>query len=533
MISRIAGHAIVEQLIAFGVDRVFGVPGESYLDVLDGIYEHRDELEMVVARHEGSAAIMAAFYGRMTGIPGVCLVTRGPGATNASIGVHVASQDASPMVLMIGQIPRRARGRQAFQEIDYGAMFGMLAKDVIEIDIASRAPELIARAFTAAVSGEPGPVVVVLPEDVLLEECNAPLVAKFPRPDPQPAEHELARTLDLLRSSSSPVIIADSIGWDAEASRLLRRFAEESSIPVVTAARRQDVIDNESEAYIGSLGLSTTPGLEEELAKADAWVLLAARPDGLTLAQPERHLSAKERRIVHVHPAADVIGRVFPAEVPIVSSPQAFLRAIAGKVPPSDARRAWAVRLREVSDHAAASSGRDQAAAYMRAFNERYDGATMTTVGAGNYTAWSQKYHRYSNFPTQVGSHAGAMGVGIPAAIAAAFAFPNTDVVAFAGDGCFLMNGQELSTIRQYGLDVLVIVINNSRFGTIRDHQERRYPGRPVGTALENPDFVALAQSYGADAVRVSSPAEFAVALGRMKSARGLRFVEIDITESV
>lgn len=521
---------MVEQLVAFGVDRVFGVPGESYLDVLDGLYEHRHIIEMIVTRQEGGAAIMAAFYGRLTGRPGVCLVTRGPGATNASIGVHVASQDASPLVLMIGQVPRRAKGRGAFQEIDYRAMFGGLVKEVIEVEVADRTPELIARALTVAVSGEPGPVVLVLPEDVLREEIDAPVVAQHPRPAPQASVDEIARAIEVLRASSSPVIIADSVGgWSAESSRLLQHFAESAGIPVATAARRQDVIDNRSPVYVGALGLGTTAGLEDAIAEADTWLLLAARPDGLTFADPERHLTARrDRRIIHVYPAGDVIGRLYPAEVATLSEPDAFLRAAHGQITPDPRRQAWLARLQEVSAAARDAIGHEEpAAAYMRVFNSHFDGTTIITVGAGNYTGWAQKHHRYTVFPSQIGSQSGAMGVSIPASVAAGMAHPDRDVVAFAGDGCFLMNGQELSTISRYELDVLIIVVNNGSYGTIRDHQQRRYPGRSIGTDLVNPDFVAFAESFGARGARVSSPAEFDTVLSELKPLSGLRLVEI------
>lgn len=531
--SRIAGHAIVEQLVAFGIDRVFGVPGESYLGVLDGLYEHRDEIEMIITRQEGGAAIMAATHGQVTGRPGVCLVTRGPGATNASIGVHVASQDASPMVLLIGQVPRRALGRNGFQEVDYQAMFGTLAKEVLEINLASRAPELIARALTVAVSGEPGPVVVVLPEDVLLDETDAPIVPRHPRPDPQPGAAEIACAVELLSAAESPLIIAGSVGWDADTGVLLRAFAEASGIPVATAVRRQDVIDNDSPAYIGTLGLRTTIGLESLVSEADTILFLAARPDALSLANTDLHfLTDPNRRFVHVYPDADVIGRVYPVEVPIVASPKAFLQALPAGIPATPARAAWLARLQAHYAWALDAAAREEpAASYMRMFDRHFGGDVLTTVGAGNYTAWAQRHHRYTRFPSQIGSHSGAMGVGIPAAAAAGLAMPGRTIVAFAGDGCLLMNGQELSTIARYGLDVLVVLVNNAKYGTIRDHQERRFPDRVVGTDLDNPEFVRFAEAFGARAIRVTTPAEFDEALAELATTKGLRFVEVDLTD--
>ncbi|MGB3374837.1 MAG: thiamine pyrophosphate-dependent enzyme [Microbacterium sp.] len=530
---RIAGHAIVEQLVAFGVDRVFGVPGESYLDVLDGLYEHSDQIEMVVTRQEGGAAIMAATHGQITGTPGVCLVTRGPGATNASIGVHIASQDASPMILLIGQIPRRVEGRHAFQEVDYQAMFGSIAKEVLEINLPQRAPEIIARALTVAVSGQPGPVVVVLPEDVLLEETDAPIIPKHPRPVPQPEVAAVERAVVLLSTAKTPLIVAGDIGWNAEARELLTSFAERSHIPVVTTARRQDVVDNDSPAYVGTLGLRTTIGLDQRVAEADTVVFLATRADPLTLANADLHFASNPcRRYVHVYPDADSIGMVYPADVPIVSAPLPFLCALPEQIAPRPERDDWFNRMQQGYVEALQAAAQEEpAASYMGVFDTHFGPDTVITVGAGNYTGFAQRHHRYGRYRSQLGSLSGAMGVGIPAATAAAFAMPDRDVVAFAGDGCFLMNSQELSTISRYGLNVLVLVINNSVYGTIREHQQRRYPGRPSGTDLENPDFVKLAGAYGARAARVTTPDEFDAALAELAQAKGLRLIEIDITE--
>jgi acetolactate synthase-1/2/3 large subunit len=559
--ERSAGHAIVEQLLAFGIARVFAVPGESYLDVLDGLYEHRESIDLVITRQEGGAAMMAAAHGQLTGSPGICMVTRGPGATNASIGVHVAGQDASPMVLFIGQVPTAVNGRRAFQEVDYRLMFAGLAKEVVVIDRPERATELTAYALTLAVSGEPGPVVVVLPEDTLVEPTTAPVVPRLPRPDPQPAIHELERAAALLAQAHRPLVIAGSDHWDVGTARLLAEFGESSGIPVATVVRRQHALDNDSEAYVGTLGLNTTAGLDALVQRADVVLLLGARPDGLSMANADLLFASDPgRRFIHVYPSSDVIGRIYPAHVGVVAKPGAFLEGLAnlaadpaaavpeaagGQVPGEQApggavpeaaasaaeRAAWLAELRAnylaVSRPDPAAPETPAAAVYMDVFNRHFDADTVMTVGAGDYAAFPQRYHRYRAYPSQVASQSGSMGFGVPAATAAALALPGRQVVCFAGDGCLLMNGQELATIARYGLNVLVVLVNNSRFGTIRRHQDGRYPGRVSGTDLVNPDFIAYAGSFGARTARVGTPEEFDAALAELATVPGLRFVEV------
>lgn len=533
--TRSAGHAIVEQLVSHGIKRVYGVPGESYLDVLDGLYEYRDEIDTIVTRQEGGAAMMAAAYGQVTGIPGVAMVTRGPGATNASIGVHIASQDASPMVLFIGQIPTFVEQRQAFQEVDYVQMFGGMAKEVLELRESDRAPELVARALNVATSGEPGPVVVVLPENVLTQPTDAPI-----RPRPQlaqvaPAAADIDRVAAALAEAERPVILLDHVGWEAEFEAPLRAFAEASRIPVVTAVRRQDMLDNASPAFAGTLGLKTTAGIEARLAEADVLVLLGARPDGLTFANAELGANdITDQRLIQVYPDADVIGRVYAVEIGIAAPVGAVLAALPEQVGGADAREGWFSTMREAyltSYRETAAANEPRIREYMEAFNKHAAADAIVTVGAGNYTAWPQRHREFAGYPSLIGSASGAMGYGVPAAVAAAFEFPERQVYAFAGDGCFLMNGQELSTMHRYGLNVMVIVVNNNRYGTIRAHQDREYPGRVVGTDLENPDFTALARAYGAEARAVSTPAEFDAAMAELADRPGLRFIEIDVTD--
>ncbi|MBC3191077.1 thiamine pyrophosphate-binding protein [Pseudonocardia sp. C8] len=524
--SRPGGHALVEQLVAHGVTRAYGVPGESYLAVLDGMHEHGDRLSFVATRQEGGAALMAAAHGRLTGRPGICMVTRGPGATNAAIGVHVAAQDASPMLLLVGQVPRRERGRRAFQEIDYSVMFGGIAKAVVEINEPARVPELTSRALTLATSGEPGPVVVVLPEDVVSGPTSAPVRPVSAVADAAPRGEDVRLTVELLESARAPVVVTGRCGWDADTTAAVRDFAERSAVPLVTGLRNQDTVDPASPMFAGTLGLNTTAGLPERLGAADLVILLGSRPDGLTAQALEPALHGA--RVVHVYPGADDLGVSVAADVAVACSPAAFVAALPERIEPCDERRRWADSLRSAFHEAHDTvHARDPAAAFMRVFDEQVGSDAIVSCGAGNYTAWPQRFHRFGVYPSQLASTSGAMGYGIPAAIAAAFEQPHREVVAFAGDGCFLMTGQELATITQYQLNVLVIVVNNGRYGTIRDHQERVYPGRVSGTDLTNPEFVPLAEAFGGLAAQVRTPEELAVALTKLRQADGLRLIEI------
>lgn len=546
MTHRIGGHAVVDQLLAHGTDLAFCVPGESYLAVLDGLHDARDRLRLITARQEGGAALMAAAYGKITGRPGVCLVTRGPGATNASIGVHVAHQDASPMILLVGQVPTRHLGRRAFQEVDYPQMFGSLAKDVIQVTEADRVPELIARAFHTAVSGEPGPVVVALPEDVLAAETDAPVVAPAPPVRAAPAEAEVAVFVAEVTGAERPLIVVGGSGWTAEAGDRVRRFAERAGVPVASAVRHQDLIDNRSPAYAGTLGLNTTPGLAAAAKDADLIAFLGTRPDGLTVGDfALLEVPQPSQRIVHIHPDPAVFHHVYRADLAITSSPSEFAASLplgaeetgaTGPAPAADSagsgaagdRAGWVTRLRE--NHlrgldTPVNTGTDPVP-YMKALNARLPADAIITAGAGNYTGWPQRHHQFTAYPSQLAPQAGAMGYGLPAAIAAKLAAPDRTVVAFAGDGCLLMTGQELATAARYGLDLLVIVINNSRYGTIRDHQETRYPGRVSGTDLVNPDFVTYARSFGAASTRARTVTEFESALDE-HADKGLTLIEV------
>ena len=547
---REGGHALVEQLVASGVTRVFGVPGESYLSVIDGLYDHTDDIEIIVTRQEGGAAMAAAAHGALTGEPGICMVTRGPGATNASIGVHVAKQDASPMVLFIGQIPRDHQHRESFQEVNYRQMFGELAKEVIEINTVERVPELTVRALNAAVSGEPGPVVVVLPEDMLVEQTDAPLKSRTTPAPVLPDAHSVQEAHRLLSEAEKPLIILGSTGYAPELGPLVTDYCERNGIALAAAHRRMHLVDNASPAYAGTFEFGRSV-LENNADEADVIFFLGSRPDPNTGEEWENYRGGAANGqagpgVIHVYPDPNVIGRFFPAHVGTAASPLEFMRALveheggasagaggggAGDSALADARRAWQKKLHDdwagyIERNLQTSLG----GPFMQKFNARFDAETIITNGAGNYTAWVQKNRTYSTFPSHVASQSGSMGYGIPAALAAALEHRDRTVVTFAGDGCFMMNGQELATMAANNLDVLVIVVNNSLYGTIHMHQEREYPGRPVFTSLDNPDFAALGAAYGARTAKVSTPEEFDAALAEFASAPGLRFIEV-VTE--
>ena len=558
---REGGHALVEQLVASGVTRVFGVPGESYLSVIDGLYDHTDDIEIIVTRQEGGAAMAAAAHGALTGEPGICMVTRGPGATNASIGVHVAKQDASPMVLFIGQIPRDHQHRESFQEVNYRQMFGELAKEVIEINTVERVPELTVRALNAAVSGEPGPVVVVLPEDMLVEQTDAPLKSRTTPAPVLPDAHSVQEAHRLLSEAEKPLIILGSTGYAPELGPLVTDYCERNGIALAAAHRRMHLVDNASPAYAGTFEFGRSV-LENNADEADLIFFLGSRPDPNTGEEWENYRGGAANGqagpgVIHVYPDPNVIGRFFPAHVGTAASPLEFMRALveheggasagaggsaaaagggvagggAGDSALADARRAWQKKLHDdwagyIERNLQTSLG----GPFMQKFNARFDAETIITNGAGNYTAWVQKNRTYSTFPSHVASQSGSMGYGIPAALAAALEHRDRTVVTFAGDGCFMMNGQELATMAANNLDVLVIVVNNSLYGTIHMHQEREYPGRPVFTSLDNPDFAALGAAYGARTAKVSTPEEFDATLAEFASAPGLRFIEV-VTE--
>jgi len=520
---RTGGQILVEALRLQGVDRVYCIPGESYLPVLDALVDLA-EIAVVSARHEGAAANMAEADGRLTGRPGICMVTRGPGATHASIGVHTAFQGSTPMILFIGQVSRATRDFEGFQEVDYRAMFAPLAKWVAEIDDPARIPGYVARAFRVALSGRAGPVVLSLPEDMLSEVIPAP---------PQAARAVAARAgvrpsdlnaLDeMLAKASRPLLIAGGTGWTADACQGLLKFARANALPIVASFRRQDIIDNRAANYCGHLGLGVDPSLAERLKSADLIVSIGSRlgentTGGYTLLTPP----VPQQTLVHVHPDPNELGRVYQPKLAIACGVSDFANAVADRVFDSVERGAWLQQARDAyvkfstpSDTPAPSTDFVDMSAVVAWLSENLPDDAIVCNGAGNYTGWVHRFFRYKQPGTELAPVSGAMGYGVPAAIAAKLRHPHRSVVAFVGDGCFMMYPQELATAMQNNANVVILVVNNGTYGTIRMHQERRYPGRVIATDLVNPDMVALARSFGAFAERVETTGGFAAAFQR------------------
>ena len=518
------GQILVAALRRQGVDRIYCVPGESYLPVLDALYDV-PEIEVVSARHEGAAANMAEADGKLTGRPGICFVTRGPGATHAAVGVHTAFQDSTPMVLFIGQVARDARDREGFQEVDFRAMFAPLAKWAAEIDDPARIPEYLARAFRVALSGRAGPVVLSLPEDMLSEVVAAPTQSSAAvAAGSAPRASDLEALGAMLAEASRPLVVVGGTGWTASGCKALLEFARRNELPVAASWRRQDLIDNRDPNYCGHLGLGVDPSLAQRVRSADLIVSIGSRlgentTSGYTLLTP----SVPQQALIHVHPDPNELGRVYQPKLGIACGLADFANALDGvEIPWSGhERKAW---LREARDAyvkfstpvaAAASTGFVDLSAVVSWLSEHLEDDAIVTNGAGNYTVWVHRFFRYKRARTELAPISGAMGYGIPAAIAAKLRFPDRRVVAFAGDGCFLMYPQELATAVQQKAPVIILIVNNGKYGTIRMHQERRYPGRVVATELVNPDMVALAHSFGAFAERVDTTAAFAAAFQR------------------
>ncbi len=524
VVTRAGGRILVDQLEIHGVDLAFGVPGESYLAVLDALYD--SPIRFISCRHECGAANMADAYGKLTGRPGICMVTRGPGATHASCGVHTASQDSTPMILLVGQVARGMLGREAFQEIDYRQMFSAIAKWVAQIDRAERIPELISRAFRVATSGRPGPVVLALPEDMLVDEVDVADAVRYVPSQARPGPRDLERMRELLAAATKPLVIVGGAPWSSQAGADLLAFCEANELPVAASFRRQDHVDNRSPVYAGHLTLGADPRLAERVREADVLLVVGSRlgeitTSGYTLLRPPR----PDQTLIHVHPGAEEIGRVYEPELGILSGLEEFAAALRGLEPVDPtAWRAWTVQAR--ADYVA--NGRNEPgtgaldlADVIALLRERLPQDTIVTNGAGNFSAWVHRFWEFSSFRSQLAPTSGAMGYGVPAAVAAKLVEPGRTVVAFAGDGDFLMTGQELATAIQYETRILVLVVDNGMYGTIRMHQERQYPGRVSGTDLQNPDFAALAHAHGAFGERVERTADFGEALDRALDAPG------------
>ncbi|MBV9636234.1 MAG: thiamine pyrophosphate-binding protein [Methylobacteriaceae bacterium] len=531
--ARLGGRILVDQLVAQGVEHVFCVPGESYLAVLDAL---RDApIKVTVCRQEGGATMMADAIGRLTGRPGIVFVTRGPGATNASPGIHIAEHDSVPLILFVGQIDRGMRGRGAFQEMDYRAFFGSTTKWVAEIEDPARIPEFIARAFHVAMQGRPGPVVLALPEDMLVETAA---VADAPRVEPVatwPGLTQMAELQKLLWAAQRPIVILGGSGWTEKARAAFQRFAERFDLPVATSFRRAMLFDADHPNHAGEIGIGPNPRLKARIGEADLVLLVGGRMAEMpSQAYTLFDVPTPRQAFVHVHAGAEELGRVYQPTLGIHASPAAFCAAVESLQPPNEI--GWREGTRQA--HAeydgwtlapTAMPGSMNLAEAMIWLREHMPGDTIYTNGAGNYSGWPNRFLRHRGFGTQLAPNSGSMGYGVPAAVGAKRLYPERTVVAFAGDGCFLMNGQEFATALQHDLPILVIVIDNGMYGTIRMHQEREYPGRVSATSLKNPDFAAYARAFGGHGETVTETAGFGPAVERALAAGKPAVVHVKI----
>jgi acetolactate synthase-1/2/3 large subunit len=516
--SRTGARILVDQLVAHGVDTAFCVPGESYIAVLDAL---RDApIRLVVARHEAGAANMAEAYGKLTGRPGVCFVTRAPGATHAATGVYTAFQDSTPFVLFVGQVPRAHRGREAFQELDYPGAFGAYSKLAVEVEEPGQFPELTARCFQTAASGRPGPVVLALPEDVLSAEADVEDTAPAPPALAAPSQQELERVRELLARSGRPFVVVGGGGWSADTAADLQAFAEAWTLPVAASFRRQDYLDNTSPSYAGVLTIGHDQALAQRLRECDLLLVVGSRlgdipTRGYATFEPPR----TPQTFVHVHPDPAELGRVFQPDLPIVAASTEFLAAVRALEPVEAPHRAeWTESAH--ADFLASlrhrrGPGDLDLGDVLEHLRARLQPDAILTNGAGNYTVWCHRFYAFRRYRTQLAPCSGAMGYGIPAAIAAKVVHPDRLVVCVSGDGDFLMSGHELAAAVQEGLGIVVLVVNNGMYGTIRMHQERLFPGRVIGTDLVNPDFVAWAHAFGAHGELVVRSEDFPGAFER------------------
>ncbi|AUH32810.1 thiamine pyrophosphate-binding protein [Paracoccus tegillarcae] len=530
---RTAGKVVVDQLLIHGATCAFCVPGESYLEVLDAIHDVSDRFSLYNARHEAGAADMAEAYGKLTGQPGICMVTRGPGACHASIGVHIAQQDSTPMILLIGQVGRDMMDREAFQEVDYRQMFGPLAKWVAQIDCAERVPEYLARAFRVATSGRPGPVVLALPEDMLTETVTVPDARPYQATQAAATEADIDAICALLAKAERPLVMLGGSGWSDQSARDIQRFAEANGLPVCTSFRRQDAIDNLSSAYVGEFGTAVSPTIVKRITDADMLLVLGARlgemtTRGYTTLTPPQ----SQQRLIHVLPDADEIGRVYGPDLGVCADMDSVAAGLATR--DLGRKQAWAERASAMRDEYLADTeppGDNQWQLDMgRAFCAIRDDLPkdmIITLDAGNHTGWAQRFLRFGRPGREVGSTCGAMGYAVPAAVAASLQHPDRLVLGMVGDGGFQMSGMELAMAAQYGATPIILLFNNGIYGTIRMHQERDHPRRLSGTTLINQDFCRLAEGMGCHAERVTRTDEFAPALERARASGKPAVIEL------
>ena len=514
--TRTGGEILVDQLVIHGVRHVFCVPGESYLAALDAF--HDSKIALTVCRHESGAAVMAEAVGKTTGRPGICFVTRGPGATNASAGIHIARQDSTPMIVFVGQVGRHMREREAFQEIDYRAVFGGLAKWATEIDDPARIPELVSRAFHTACNGRPGPVVIAVPEDMLIERAMVPDASAFEPAETWPGLTDMSRLQKLLWASKRPVALIGGSRWSESAFAALGRFAERFALPVATTFRRQYLFDGLHPYYAGDMGIGPNPKLLARVKGADLVLLIGGRlsemaTQGYTLLD----IPEPQMKLVHVHPGPEELGRIYHPHLAVHAAPTAFCSALEGLQPPNEIPWKGEAAVAHAdyltwSEKATPQPGGVNLGEIMVWLRENLAPEAIITNGAGNFAGWIHRFYRFRKYGTHVAPTSGSMGYGFPAAVAMKLLNPERTVVCIAGDGDFLMTGQEFATAVKYKLPVIVVLADNGLYGTIRMHQERDYPGRVIATALTNPDFVAYALAFGGYGAVVEKTADFPAA---------------------
>jgi acetolactate synthase I/II/III large subunit len=530
--TRHGGRILVDALVAQGVKMAFGVPGESYLPVLDGMHDVQDKLSFVICRQEGGASYMAEAYGKLTGEPGVLFVTRGPGATNGAIGVHTGFQDSTPMVVFIGQVPNEFAEREAFQEIDYRRMYGQMAKWVAQIDRVERIPELVSHAFHTAVAGRPGPVVLALPEDTLFAQAAVADVPKHHVVRSSPSPSDVSRLRELLQAAKAPFVILGGGGWDRDTCLKLQKWVGGAGLAVGTSFRCQDLFDNRSPNYAGDVGIGINPKLAQRVKDADVLLVIGARlgemtTGGYTLLDAP----VPKQTLIHVHAGAEELGRVYRPALAINSGNAQFVDALQKVNLSGNWKEQTATARQEYVEwtHPRPMPGKLQYGQVIRWLSDRLPEDTIVAGGAGNFAGWLHRHFRYKGFRTQLGSTNGSMGYGYPAAVAAKLAEPKRPVIALCGDGDYLMTGQELATAVQYGAPFVALVVNNGLYGTIRMHQEREYPGRVFGTNLTNPDFAAYARAFGAHGETVERTEDFEPAFERAYASGKPALIELRI----
>tara|TARA_B100000575_G_scaffold119931_1_gene95460 strand:- start:2590 stop:4251 length:1662 start_codon:yes stop_codon:yes gene_type:complete len=531
---RSGGNILVDQLIEFGVDHAFCVPGESYLDLLDALHDKKDEIRLINARHEAGAANMAEAYGKLTGNPGIALVTRGPGACHASIGVHIAYQDSTPMILFIGQVSRDSADREAFQEIDYRQMFGSVAKWVVQIEKADRIPEIVSRAFNTAISGRPGPVVVSLPEDMLTEKTSAITLKYCPREESEVSEITSNKIKEALSESTKPLIILGGGSWNDDSVSSVTSFAERNNLPIATTFRRLDCVKFRSENYVGNFGTSGPPSMIKNIREVDTLLVIGARLGEMTTQNYKMLEPPKiEQTLIHVHVSPEELGKVYSPDLAITNSSSEFAKSLETiNIEDPEKPKSWLLKLREeyIEDiNPDPYRGELDLGELFVELRDFVDGNYIFTLDAGNHSGWPMRLLDFGRPNRVLGSTCGSMGYAIPAAVAAAIARPDHTTIAFVGDGGFMMSGLEISTAVQFKAKLIIIIFNNENYGTIRMHQEIDYPNRIIGTDLVNPDFLALASSLGAFSQQVNKNPDFLDAFKKALDHDGVSVIELNV----